>query len=154
MPASCLKLEITESVIMRDVELTIRTLWELRELGVRIAVDDFGTGYSSLSYLKRLPLDVLKIDRSFVSGIVDDQEANAIVCAIIALAKSLNLKATGEGIETTEQADLLREWGCDQGQGYLFSRPLDVERTGALLAAAMERKTAVSEPPEAMRLAV
>jgi diguanylate cyclase (GGDEF)-like protein/PAS domain S-box-containing protein len=139
LPASCLKLEITESVIMRDVEATIRTLWELKELGVRIAIDDFGTGYSSLSHLKRLPLDVLKIDRSFISGIVDDSEATAIVRTIMALAKSLNLKVTGEGIETAEQAALLNAWGCDQGQGYHFGKPLDGEKTGALLGLAIAR---------------
>ena len=139
LPAGCLKLEITESVIMRDAEATIRTLWELKELGLKLAVDDFGTGYSSLSYLKRLPLDVLKIDRSFVSGIGESQEDAAIVHAIIAMAKSLNLKVTGEGIETSEQAALLGEWGCDRGQGYLFSKPLDGRTAGELLEASTRR---------------
>jgi diguanylate cyclase (GGDEF)-like protein/PAS domain S-box-containing protein len=145
LAANCLKLEITESVIMRDVEATIRTLWELKELGVRIAIDDFGTGHSSLSYLKRLPLDVLKIDRSFISGIVDDSEATAIVCAIMALAKSLDLKVTGEGIETAEQAALLSAWGCDQGQGYYFGKPLDGKKTGTLLGLAIGRANLLSE---------
>ncbi len=138
LPARCLKLEITEGVLMRDVEATIRTLWELKNLGLQIAVDDFGTGYSSLAYLKRLPLDVLKIDRSFVSGIGQSQEDTAIVHTIMALAKSLNLKVTGEGIETAEQAALLGEWGCDRGQGYLFSEPLDDEAAGALLQVAAD----------------
>lgn len=136
LPACCLKLEITESMIMQDVEATIGTLWELKNLGLQIAIDDFGTGYSSLSYLKRLPLDVLKIDRSFVSGIGESPEDAAIVHAIMALARSLNLKVTGEGIETAEQAALLGEWGCDRGQGYLFSLPLDDQAAGALLQAA------------------
>ena len=107
----CLKLEITEGVIMRDVEATIPKLWALKELGVQIAIDDFGTGYSSLAYLKRLPLDILKIDRSFVSGLGSDKEDTAIVRAIISTAKSLDLAVTGWGIETSEQADLLRSWG-------------------------------------------
>jgi diguanylate cyclase (GGDEF)-like protein/PAS domain S-box-containing protein len=132
-PANCLKLEITEGIIMLDVEATIRTLWELKGLGLQIAVDDFGTGYSSLSYLKRLPLDVLKIDRSFVSGIGHNQEDTAIVHAIMAMAKSLNFKVTGEGIETAEQLALLGEWGCDWGQGFLFSKPLDRAKAEALL---------------------
>jgi EAL domain-containing protein (putative c-di-GMP-specific phosphodiesterase class I) len=135
-PASCLKLEITEGIIMRDVEATIQTLWELKGLGLQIAVDDFGTGYSSLSYLKRLPIDVLKIDRSFVSGIGHNQEDTAIVHAIMAMAKSLNFKVTGEGIETAEQLALLGEWGCDCGQGYLFSKPLESHKAGALLESA------------------
>ncbi len=138
LPARCLKLEITEGVLMRDVEATIRTLWELKNLGLQIAIDDFGTGYSSLAYLKRLPLDVLKIDRSFVSGIGQNQEDTAIVRAIMALASALNLKVTGEGIETVEQAALLGEWGCDRGQGYLFSKPIDNQATSALLQVAAE----------------
>jgi EAL domain-containing protein (putative c-di-GMP-specific phosphodiesterase class I) len=120
-----LKLEITEGVIMRDVEATIKTLEQLKELGVQIAIDDFGTGYSSLASLKRLPLDVLKIDRSFINGIGHDPEDTAIVRAIISMAKSLHLSVTGEGIETAEQAALLRRWACELGQGYFFSRPLD-----------------------------
>ncbi len=123
LPASYLKLEITEGVIMRDVEATIRTLEELKDLGIKLAVDDFGTGYSSLAYLKRLPLDVLKIDRSFVSGLGQKAEDSNIVRAIISLAKSLNLATTGEGIETHQQAELLSTWGCDRGQGYLYGRP-------------------------------
>jgi diguanylate cyclase (GGDEF)-like protein/PAS domain S-box-containing protein len=135
-PANCLKLEITEGIIMEDVEATIRKLWELKGLGLQIAVDDFGTGYSSLSYLKRLPLDVLKIDRSFVSGIGHNQEDTAIVHAIMAMAKSLNFKVTGEGIETADQLALLEQWGCDSGQGYLFSKPLDSRNAEALLETA------------------
>ena len=152
LPASCLKLEITESVIMRDAEATIRTLWELKDLGLQLAVDDFGTGYSSLSYLKRLPLDVLKIDRSFVSGIGQSQEDTAIVHAIMALAKSLNLMVTGEGIETAEQAALLGEWGCDRGQGYLFSKPMDGQTAGALLGAAAQQAFNAGALSEAARL--
>ncbi len=136
LPARCLKLEITEGVIVRNVEATIRTLWELKSLGLKLAIDDFGTGYSSLSYLKRLPIDVLKIDRSFVSGIGQDQADAAIIHAIMALAKSLNLKVTGEGIETAEQAALLGEWGCNQGQGYFYSKPLDSHQAAVLLGTA------------------
>jgi len=125
LPADCLKLEITESSLMKNVESTITTLWKLKELGVRIAVDDFGTGYSSLAYLKRLPIDVLKIDRSFITGICEDEEDKAIVQAIVALARSLNLSITAEGIETESQLSMLQSMTCEQGQGYLFHRPLE-----------------------------
>jgi EAL domain-containing protein (putative c-di-GMP-specific phosphodiesterase class I) len=131
-----LKLEITEGVIMRDVEATIPKLWQLKELGVQLAIDDFGTGYSSLAYLKRLPLDILKIDRCFVSGIGEDVEDTAIVRAIISMAQSLNLTVTGEGVETGEQATLLTSWGCERGQGYYFARPLDAASLTALLGKA------------------
>jgi diguanylate cyclase (GGDEF)-like protein/PAS domain S-box-containing protein len=136
LPPGCLKMEITEGVVMRDVESTITTLWRLKELGIRIAIDDFGTGYSSLGYLKRLPLDVLKIDRSFVSGLGHNPEDAAIVRAIIAMAKSLSLAVTGEGVESEEQANLLKAWGCDRGQGYYYGKPLDGAATAALLRAA------------------
>jgi EAL domain-containing protein (putative c-di-GMP-specific phosphodiesterase class I) len=102
-------------------------------LGVHLAIDDFGTGYSSLAYLKRLPLDVLKIDRSFVTGIGLDREDRAIVKAIISLAKSLNLSITAEGIETEDQSSLLRDWACEQGQGYYFARPLNSADFATLL---------------------
>jgi diguanylate cyclase (GGDEF)-like protein/PAS domain S-box-containing protein len=142
-----LTLEITEGTIMRDVDTTIATLWQLKEMGIHLAIDDFGTGYSSLAYLKRLPLDVLKIDRSFVSGIGRDQEDTAITRAIISLAKSLRLSITGEGIETPEQVALLQDWACDRGQGYLFARPLNDEgltellRTSELATRAERRST-------------
>jgi diguanylate cyclase (GGDEF)-like protein/PAS domain S-box-containing protein len=134
-----LKLEITESTIMRDVEATVSTMGQLKALGVHLAIDDFGTGYSSLAYLKRLPLDVLKIDRSFVSGIGLDREDRAIVKAIISLAKSLKLSVTAEGIETEEQSSLLREWACEQGQGYYFARPLNSADFATLLRKTVQR---------------
>jgi len=133
---NCLKLEITEGVLMLDVETTIATLRRLKDLGVKLAIDDFGTGYSSLSYLKQLPLDVLKIDRSFVSGLGQKPEDAAIVQTIISLAKSLSLTVTGEGIETEAQAGLLSAWGCDCGQGYFFGRPLDHAATESVLRSA------------------
>src|SRR5207237_1014591 len=102
----------------------IWTLHELKSIGVQLAVDDFGTGYSSLAYLKRFPLDTLKIDRSFVIGLGKDAESTAIVQMIIALAKTLRLSVTAEGIETPEQAADLRAVACELGQGYLYSRPV------------------------------
>jgi EAL domain-containing protein (putative c-di-GMP-specific phosphodiesterase class I) len=119
---------------MRDVETTAAALSGLKHLGVQLAVDDFGTGYSSLAYLSRLPLDILKIDRSFVRGIDRDGEDTAIVRAIISMAKSMHLSVTGEGIETAEQAALLRTWACDLGQGFYYSRPLEAASLEALLA--------------------
>ncbi|WP_439816879.1 putative bifunctional diguanylate cyclase/phosphodiesterase [Zavarzinia sp. CC-PAN008] len=137
LPAECLKVEITETAMMNDAEATITTLNALKALGVRLAVDDFGTGYSSLAYLKRLPLDVIKIDRSFVDGIGHEAEDTAIVKAIIAMAQALRLTITVEGVETAAQADLLTAWGCERGQGYLYSRPVDPQRMEALLRQAM-----------------
>ena len=133
-----LKLEITEGVILHDTDATIRRLWQLRDLGIKLAVDDFGTGYSSLSYLKRLPLDVLKIDRSFISGLGQDSGDSAIVRAIISLAKSLDLAVTGEGVETEQQAALLGALGCDRGQGYFYGRPIDGLSTTSLLRRSQE----------------
>jgi diguanylate cyclase (GGDEF)-like protein/PAS domain S-box-containing protein len=139
----CLKLELTETTVMTDVASTSRTLRELKSLGLALAIDDFGTGYSSLSYLKRLPLDTLKVDRSFVDGLGTDPQDTAIVRTVIALAKSLHLEVTGEGVETVEQSDHLLELGCDRGQGYLFARPLSAAAIGDLLA-----PTAVGEAAE------
>ncbi|MDQ4129122.1 MAG: EAL domain-containing protein [Actinomycetota bacterium] len=123
-----LGLEITEGFAMAEAGFgtgrTAATLRNLKELGVRLAVDDFGTGYSSLSYLKRLPLDVLKIDRSFVSGLERDAGDRAIVSAVATLARDMELEVVAEGAETEEQLRILRELGCDLAQGYYFARPL------------------------------
>ncbi|HWI53308.1 MAG TPA: EAL domain-containing protein [Symbiobacteriaceae bacterium] len=136
LPPACLKLEITESVMMHDAEATVRTLHRLKALGVRLAVDDFGQGYSSLSYLRRFPLDVLKIDRAFVEKLGQDPQDTAIVEAIIRLARTLNLTVTGEGVETGAQVQHLRSMGCELGQGYFFARPQPAAAIAELLAGA------------------
>ena len=120
-------LEITESVLMEDAESTVTALRDLKALGVSLAVDDFGTGYSSLTYLKRFPVDELKVDRSFVAGLLGDPEDAAIVAAVVNLAHTLGLKAVAEGVESAGQLNRLRELGCDIGQGYYFGRPMPAE---------------------------
>ncbi|MEO4047194.1 EAL domain-containing protein [Pseudomonas sp. CAU 1711] len=124
VPPACLELELTESILMRDVDETLQTLTSLKKLGLCIAVDDFGTGYSSLNYLKQFPIDVLKIDRSFVDGVPAGEQDSQIARAIIAMAHSLGLAVIAEGVETQEQLDFLRQHGCDEVQGYLFGKPM------------------------------
>jgi EAL domain-containing protein (putative c-di-GMP-specific phosphodiesterase class I) len=119
-----LKLEITESVVMKDAEAAIATLQALKAMGFLLAIDDFGTGYSSLAYLKRFPVDTIKIDRSFVNGLGHDPQDTAIVRSVVALANSLDLSITAEGIETPTQQAHLTRLGCQRGQGYLFSKPV------------------------------
>ena len=126
LPPEQLELEVTESAIMEDPDAALKLLTSLRALGIRLAIDDFGTGYSSLARLKRLPVDKLKLDQSFVRGLPDDPEDAAIARAVIALGKSLGLKVLAEGIEQPEQADFLRGLGCNYGQGYHFGRPQPV----------------------------
>jgi diguanylate cyclase (GGDEF)-like protein/PAS domain S-box-containing protein len=133
LPASCLDLEITETNAMQNAEATVHTLRELKALGVRITIDDFGIGYSSLSYLKRLPIDTLKIDQSFVRDITTDPDDAAIATAVIALAHTLKLRVVAEGVETEEQLVFLENHGCDLMQGYLFSRPLPADECAGIL---------------------
>ena len=120
-------LEITERVIMEEPEVVMGTLERLKAIGVRLAIDDFGTGYSSLAYLKRLPVDILKVDRAFVDGLGTCAEDGAIVAAIIGLANTLGLSSVAEGVETEEQFLALRELGCDAAQGFHLAAPLDGE---------------------------
>ncbi|HYY98953.1 MAG TPA: EAL domain-containing protein, partial [Pyrinomonadaceae bacterium] len=122
LPAHSLKLEITESMVMENIDTAIDMLTQLRNLGVGISIDDFGTGYSSLSYLHRFPIDTLKIDRSFVTQMTDNTENAEIVRTIVTLARSLGMNVIAEGVETAAQLTQLRDLGCDFGQGYLFSK--------------------------------
>jgi len=129
----CLELELTESLFMSDITPAVELLHRMKALGVKLSIDDFGTGYSSFSYLSRFPIDVLKIDRSFVSDITQDANDAAIVASIIALAHNLRLSVIAEGVETAEQLDYLRHQGCDEMQGYYFSRPLPAREFEQLL---------------------
>ena len=133
---SCLVMEITESLLISEPDIAVQRLGDLRHLGVRLAIDDFGTGYSSLSYLRRFPVDVLKIDRSFVSALGGDPEDAALAHAIVKLGHTLHLRVVAEGIETAAQLAELRALDCEYGQGYLFGRPLTVEAMSVVLAAA------------------
>ena len=133
VPASCFELEITEGSLMNNTAEVVATLKQLAQLGFSMAIDDFGTGYSSLSYLKRLPIDTLKIDRSFVMDIGNDTDDEAIVAAVVAMARSLQLKVIAEGVETPAQLAFLAAQGCDQYQGYLFSRPVAAAEIQSLL---------------------
>ncbi len=129
-----LTLEITESVMMADMELSIERLGELKQLGVQLAVDDFGTGYSSLNYIRRFPVDILKVDKSFVDGVSDGGEASALTAAVIELAAILNLKPVAEGIERADQLQRLLELKCDLGQGFYFAKPLPSEELQQMLS--------------------
>jgi EAL domain-containing protein (putative c-di-GMP-specific phosphodiesterase class I) len=133
LDASCLELEITEGLIMRDVDSAIMTLQALKLMQVQIAIDDFGTGYSSLNYLKRFPLDRLKIDKSFINDINNDPNDAAIALAVIAMAHSLQLKVIAEGVENEQQLIFLKSRRCDDMQGYYFSRPLPAAEARTLL---------------------
>ena len=133
LAAHCLELEITESVLMRDAECNKTILQQLKKMGIRLAVDDFGTGYSSLSYLQRFPIDVLKIDQSFVQNIESAKDDGVIISAIISMGNSLKLKVVAEGVETASQLAFLRARHCEEGQGYFFSHPLMADHFAKLL---------------------
>ncbi|MEM7278766.1 MAG: GGDEF domain-containing phosphodiesterase [Pseudomonadota bacterium] len=135
---SMLEFEITESLLMNDPQSCIQTLESLRELGARVVIDDFGTGFSSLQYLRTMPLHGLKIDKTFVSDLPGNTNDVAIVKATVALAQSLGLIVTAEGVETEAQAEFLTELGCDLAQGYYFARPLEPERIPDLLLASAD----------------
>ena len=140
---SSLILEITESVMMQDMELAIERLNQLKALGVHLAIDDFGTGYSSLNYVRRFPVDILKVDKSFIDGVSEGGESSALTAAVIELAGILNLKPVAEGIERADQLERLRELKCDLGQGFLFARPLAPAALEAMLEERVEMQAEV-----------
>jgi EAL domain-containing protein (putative c-di-GMP-specific phosphodiesterase class I) len=128
-----LTLEITESVLMADVERTIGRLTRLRRLGVRLAIDDFGTGYSSLGYLSRFPVEVLKVDKSFVDDISVSERSRMLAAAVVGLGDTLGMTTLAEGVESEDQRRVLEELGCQNGQGYLFGRPMPAVDFAAIL---------------------
>ena len=124
---------------MRNVEETARRLAAIKQLGVRIAIDDFGTGYSSLAHLQRFPVDALKIDRSFISGLSQNKEGETLIHTLVQLGKALSIETFAEGIEQQQQLSALRDEDCDSGQGFFFARPLDVPATEAFLRSSAEK---------------
>jgi EAL domain-containing protein (putative c-di-GMP-specific phosphodiesterase class I) len=138
-----LELEITETSIMSDPQRVIRTLNQIRQLGVRFAIDDFGTGYSSFAYLTKLPVSCIKIDKSFVQNIETDRDSSVIVKSIIDLGHNLNLKVVAEGVETVTAKNLLTAFQCDEGQGYYFCRPIPADAMTRFL---LQPSVAASRP--------
>jgi EAL domain-containing protein (putative c-di-GMP-specific phosphodiesterase class I) len=136
LPAKMLQLEITESVAVQNIDLTMQVLREMRRQGIGIAIDDFGTGQSSLIYLKRFPIDAIKIDQAFVRDVTGEESAAAIVSYIINLAHMLRLEVIAEGVETEEQYEFLKKQGCDRMQGYLLGKPMPVAKTREFLLGA------------------
>jgi EAL domain-containing protein (putative c-di-GMP-specific phosphodiesterase class I) len=134
LPPGSLVLELTESILVQDSSIAVRKISDLKELGVQLALDDFGTGYSSLSYLRAFPIDVLKIDKSFIDGVAKGVEESALARAIVQIGDTLCLRTVAEGIESEEQALELRSLGCGEGQGFFFARPLDSDAIESLLA--------------------
>jgi predicted signal transduction protein with EAL and GGDEF domain len=143
-----LELEITERVFMENSDRTLAILFQLKSLGVRIAMDDFGTGYSSLSYLRSFPFDKIKVDRTFISGIVDGIEHAAIVQAVVSLARALGMRTTAEGVETRDQQNSVLALGCDEAQVYLFSAPVPVEQVPEILASWAPKQPPKESPKE------
>lgn len=127
VPPALLEFELTESILMNDGEILHSNVNKLKQLGISIVIDDFGTGFSSMGYLKSFPINMLKIDKSFISGLPDCNEDAAITQAIIAMSHKLNIKVIAEGVENKSQADLLREYSCDFLQGYYYARPMSFE---------------------------
>jgi EAL domain-containing protein (putative c-di-GMP-specific phosphodiesterase class I) len=150
-----LELEITETSIMENADSAVKALSAIRELGVRIAIDDFGTGYSSLSYLKRLPIDTVKLDQSFVKGATSDPSDAALVMAIITLAHNLRLRVIAEGVETEEQREFLWLLRCDEVQGYLFGKPASPDAFESMLHSGAQRKQdrVLAAPRSELRIA-
>ncbi|MES2534893.1 MAG: EAL domain-containing protein [Pseudomonadota bacterium] len=149
-PQATIDLEITESVLMEDINRIIPSLWKLRNTGYGVAIDDFGTGYSSFSYLAQIPLTAIKIDRSFIQNLTTGPRHHTIVSTMIKLAHSLNLTVVAEGVETEQQCSKLREMKCDESQGYLFGRPMSVEDAGMLMSR-LSSSTSSTRPDSAMR---
>jgi len=147
LDGSALVIEITETAIMRDAELTARQLEVIKALGVGIAIDDFGTGYSSFAYLRQFPVDILKIDRSFVTPIADSSESKVLLHTLVQLGKQLGLKTLAEGIEQHEQFWQLKDEHCDSGQGFIFARPLEVDAVEDFLESLPDPHTQSTHTP-------
>jgi diguanylate cyclase (GGDEF)-like protein len=147
LPAASLTLEITETTLMRDAAETVRRLTAIKALGVRVAIDDFGTGYSSLGHLRQFPVDALKIDRSFITGLAHSHEGESLVHTLVQLGKALSIETIAEGIEADGELSMLRNQECDGGQGFLFARPLDATATRAFLETCKGAKLALGVTP-------
>jgi diguanylate cyclase (GGDEF)-like protein len=142
LEATALELELTESMLLHKGDATVKTLEALKAMGIRLAIDDFGTGYSSLSYIKRFPVDTLKIDQSFIREVTSSAEDSALTTSIILMGKSLGLAVVAEGVETRSQLGMLQALGCDEAQGYLFSRPVPPEEAAEILASGFQSSAA------------
>jgi EAL domain-containing protein (putative c-di-GMP-specific phosphodiesterase class I) len=148
MPPDLLQLEVTESMVMQNVARAVRVLNGIESRGIHIAIDDFGTGHSSMSLMKQLPIDTIKIDRSFVRDLAKDLEDQAIAQAIISMGKALGMTVVAEGVETIEQQTFLRRHGCDEMQGYLFSKPVPPGAVADLLRPAHAASPPLQPDPD------